>query len=326
MAKTPQTAHRRHGPRCRGARANPPACSSPWPQAAEHVHDDIVLAAADDEPAAALEWRKTYMPPEVKEWTGSWQRVSASQSERCQTSSRPSMLTCQPQVVGHDDSRVPWPSKLPGTIGCPCLGWCRVARLQTFFHFSLVLGIRHSPVTVVLMNGHLETLGVHCHFSPFAAASSTSTRTCCKMLPPLERARWPHNPMNLPHARVYRACQQGSAGQNLQGRVREGVAGSQTTAPKTLPASARASQACAAFSRDGPTTRCRRSRRCTTTQQHGPTSSAPLPSGQTSSLLPHRATSQARCSCITAVVWRRSFAPSWQRTHPCLTPVRDARA
>ena len=36
--------------------------------AAEHVRDDIVLAAADDEPAAALEWRKTRVPPEVKEW------------------------------------------------------------------------------------------------------------------------------------------------------------------------------------------------------------------------------------------------------------------
>ena len=36
--------------------------------AAEHVRDDIVLAAADDEPAAALEWRKTRVPPEGKEW------------------------------------------------------------------------------------------------------------------------------------------------------------------------------------------------------------------------------------------------------------------
>ena len=36
--------------------------------AAEHVRDDIVLAAADDEPAAAVEWRKTHVPPEVKEW------------------------------------------------------------------------------------------------------------------------------------------------------------------------------------------------------------------------------------------------------------------
>ena len=35
--------------------------------AAEHVRDDIVFAAADDEPAAALEWQKTHVPPEVKE-------------------------------------------------------------------------------------------------------------------------------------------------------------------------------------------------------------------------------------------------------------------
>ena len=44
--------------------------------------------------------------------------------------------------------------------------------------FSFCTGAGHSlqPVTVVLMNAHLETLGVHCRSSPFAAASSTSTR------------------------------------------------------------------------------------------------------------------------------------------------------
>ena len=36
--------------------------------AAEHVRDDIVFAAADDEPAVALEWRKKRVPPEGKEW------------------------------------------------------------------------------------------------------------------------------------------------------------------------------------------------------------------------------------------------------------------
>ena len=49
MAKTPQPAHRRHGPRCRGARASS-------------------TSTADDEPAAALEWRKTHVPLEVGEW------------------------------------------------------------------------------------------------------------------------------------------------------------------------------------------------------------------------------------------------------------------
>ena len=39
----------------------------PMAAAAEYVHDDILLSAADDEPAAALEWRKTHVPPEVKE-------------------------------------------------------------------------------------------------------------------------------------------------------------------------------------------------------------------------------------------------------------------
>ena len=60
----------------------------PMAAAAEYVHDDILLAAADDEPAAGLEWRKTHdVPPEVKERPdGAWQRVSVSQSEHCQTS------------------------------------------------------------------------------------------------------------------------------------------------------------------------------------------------------------------------------------------------
>ena len=162
-----------------------------------------------------------------------------------------------------------------------------VSRGCRFFSFGTDAWHSSQPVTVVLMNAHLETLGVHCRSSPFAAASSTSTR---------------------------------------RGRVREGVARKPTTAPTTLPASARASQACAAFSRDGRTTRCRRSRRCTTTQQLGPTSSAPMPSGQTSSLLPHHATSQAQSLCITAAAWRWSSAKSWQRTHTCMTFIRDARA
>ena len=58
MAKTPQPAHRRHGPRCRGARASS-------------------TSTADDEPAAALEWRKTHVPLEVKDWLD-WSLASVS--------------------------------------------------------------------------------------------------------------------------------------------------------------------------------------------------------------------------------------------------------
>ena len=48
-----QPAHRRHGPRCRGARASSTSMQLTMAAAAEHVRDDIVLASADDEPAAA---------------------------------------------------------------------------------------------------------------------------------------------------------------------------------------------------------------------------------------------------------------------------------
>ena len=159
-------------------------------------------------------------------WTGAWQRLSASQSERCQTSSRPSMLTCQPQVVGHDDSQVPWSSALPGTSSCPCLGWCRVARLQTLF----ILHWCWAFVAARYRCAHEWTPGDTWCSLPLLTVRSRIINIhekCCKMLPPLERARWPHYPMDLPHARVYRARQQGCAGQNLQGRVREGVARSQ---------------------------------------------------------------------------------------------------
>ena len=194
------------------------------------------------------------------------------------------------------------------------LAWlvsCRA--LADSFSFGTGAGRSSQPVTVVLMNTHLETLGVHYRVSPFAAASSTSTRRAAEMLPPLERARWPHNPMVQPHARVYRARQQGSAGKNLQGRAREGVARSQRPARRHSQHRPEHPKASAGFSRDGPTTRCRRSRRCITTQQHGPTSSAPMSSGQTSSLLPHRATSQARSSSIAAAVWRWSSADACPR-------------
>ena len=57
-----------------------------------------------------------------------------------------------------------------------------VSRACRLFSFCTGAGHSSQTVSVVLMNGHLETLGVHCRFSPFAAASSTSTRraaTCC---------------------------------------------------------------------------------------------------------------------------------------------------
>ena len=57
-----------------------------------------------------------------------------------------------------------------------------VSRACRLFSFCTGAGHSSQPVTVVLMSGHLETLGVHCRFSPYAAASSTSTRRaarCC---------------------------------------------------------------------------------------------------------------------------------------------------
>ena len=57
-----------------------------------------------------------------------------------------------------------------------------VSRACRLLSFCTGAGHSSQPVTVVLMSGHLETLGVHCRVSPFAAASSTSTRIvarCC---------------------------------------------------------------------------------------------------------------------------------------------------
>ena len=55
-----------------------------------------------------------------------------------------------------------------------------VSRACRLFSFGTGAGHSSQPVTVVLMSGHLETLGVHCRFSPFAAASPTSTRRATK--------------------------------------------------------------------------------------------------------------------------------------------------
>ena len=210
-------------------------------------------------------------------------------------------------AFGHDDSQVPWPSTLPGTSSCPCLAGVvsRACRFFFIWHFFWAF------VAARYRCAHEHTPGDTWRSSPRLTVRShiiNIDETCCKMLPPLERARWTHNPMVQPHARAYRARQQGRAGKNLQGRAREGVARSQRPARRHSQHRPEHPKASAAFSRDGPTTRCRRSRRCITTQQLGPTSSAPMPSGQTSSLLPHRATSQARSSSITASVWRWSSA------------------
>ena len=59
-----------------------------------------------------------------------------------------------------------------------------VSRACRLFSFYTGAGHSSQPVTIVLMIEHLETLGVHCRFSPFAAASSTSTRSaarCCHL-------------------------------------------------------------------------------------------------------------------------------------------------
>ena len=57
------------------------------------------------------------------------------------------------------------------------------------------------------------------------------------------------------------------------------------TIPTSVPTSPTALVACGASSRAGPMTRCGTYRRCITTQELGPTSSAPMPSGQTSGKL-----------------------------------------
>ena len=99
------------------------------------------------------------------------------------------------------------------------LAWlvsCRA--LADSFSFGTGAGRSSQPVTVVLMNTHLETLGVHYRFSPFAAASSTSTRRaarCC------HRSNAPGGLTTpwFPHARVYRARQQAALGRTSKGEL-----------------------------------------------------------------------------------------------------------
>ena len=212
-----------------------------------------------------------------------------------QTSLWPSMLT-RP-AFGHDDSQVPWPYA-PWNQQLSLLGWCRVVRLQILFHLALVRAHEHTPGDTWRS---LPRLTVRSRIIII-------DETCCKMLPPLERARWPLNPMVQPHARVYRARQQGSAGNNLQGRARQGVARSQRPARRHCqhrPEHRRLAQPShgmdprrVAGDRDDASQHSsmvrHRLHRCQ--------------AGRRPRFLPHRATSQARSSSITAAVWRWSSA------------------
>ena len=136
--------------------------------------------------------------------------------------------------------------------------------------FSCCTGAGHSsqPVTVVLMNAHLETLGVHCRSSPFAAASSTSTRraaTCC------HRSNAPGG-LTTPWICLMHVCTVHVSKAAL-GRTSKGEFGKEWPRANDRPddtAIIGQSIAGLRISRDGHTTRCRRSRRCTTTQQRGP--------------------------------------------------------
>ena len=102
-----------------------------------------------------------------------------------------------------------------------------VSRACRLFSFGTGAGHSSQTVTVVLMNAHLETLGVLCRFSPFAAASSTSTRRA---------ARCSHRSNALGGLTTPRVClmhvctvhvSKAALGRTSKGEVREGVAGSQ---------------------------------------------------------------------------------------------------
>ena len=196
----------------------PPACSSRWPQPLSTCVDDIVFAAADDEPAAALKWRKTRVPPEGKGVAGlepgSVSPLHNQSTARHLHGQRRWLAMMTPRFLGR-------PRSLEPSVVF-ALGWCRVARLQALF----ILHWCWAFVAARYRCAHEWTPGDTWCSLPLLTVRSriiNIDETCCKMLPPLERAWWPHNPMDLPHARVYRARQQGNAGQNLQGRVWEGV-------------------------------------------------------------------------------------------------------
>ena len=144
--------------------------------AAEHVRDDIVFAAGDDEPAAALKWRKTRVPLEGKEWLD-W---SLAACLRLTIRALPDIFTAVHADLPTTPGFLGRPRSLEPSVVLALAGVVsRACR-----HFSFCTGAGHSsqPFTFVLMNEHLETLGVLCRFSPYAAASSTSTRRaarCC---------------------------------------------------------------------------------------------------------------------------------------------------
>ena len=122
---------------------------------AEHVavQEDNVMAAvaelAGDEPAAAgdgagddkpaepcTKWRKTHVPPEVKEWCcflacGDHDAVLPLRKEDTPILLRAPAHRHTPQVVLAQDSRYrSWPPALPGTRSCPGPGRHPVPRLQ----------------------------------------------------------------------------------------------------------------------------------------------------------------------------------------------------
>ena len=140
-----------------------------------------------------------------------------------------------------------------------------VSRACRLFSFGTGAGHSSQPVTVVLMNAHLETLGVLCRFSPFADASPTSTRRagrCC------HHSTAPSG-LTTPWICLMHVCtvhvSRAALGRTSKGELREGV-GPEANDRTDDTASIGQSIAGLRISRDGHTTGCRSSRRCTTTQ------------------------------------------------------------
>ena len=198
----------------------------------------------------------------------------------------------------------------------------RVCRL-----FSLCTGAGHSsqPVTIVLMNEHLETLGVLCRFSPFAAASSTSTRRaarCC------HRSNAPGG-LTTPWICLMHVCTVHVKRAAL-GRTSKGERGKEWPEANDRPDDTASIGQSIAGLRSILTGWTHDAAQEIATMHHNTAAWSDIvcTEAQRADVLAFATprTSQARSSCITAAVWRWRSAPSWQRTHPCLSLIRDARA
>ena len=197
-----------------------------------------------------------------------------------------------------------------------------VSRVCRLFSFCIGAGHSSQPVTVVLMNGQLETLGVHCRFSPFAAASSTSTRRaarCC------HHSTAPGG-FTTPCICLMHVCTVHVSRAAL-GRTSKGELGKEWPEANDRPEDTTSIGQSIAGLRSLLTGWTHDALQEIATIHHNTAACSDIVC--TDALRADVfafATSQARSSCITAAVWRWRSATSWQRTHPCLTLIRDARA